>query len=71
MAGQKPWKAETAHYLPRVKAGMEAINGQPSQEQKLTLVIEGLPAGVTAKVRDKDGESVPVRTAYPMATFGS
>jgi hypothetical protein len=68
--GGQPWVAETANYLSRVKAGMggEAASSKP---QELHVTFDGLPTGVTAKVRTGAGQAVPVRINHSMNTLSA
>jgi soluble lytic murein transglycosylase-like protein len=65
--GGKPWVAETANYLSRVKAGM---GGGDPQKVDITLTIPNAPAGTKATARTASGD-VPVRINHSMNTLSA
>lgn len=69
--GGKPWVAETANYLSRVKSGMGgAGGGSEPQKMDITLNIPNAPAGTTATAKTKAGD-VPVRINHSMNTLSA
>lgn len=73
--GGHPWAPETKNYLARVKNGMDQMNGNSSAAapQNMTITIEGLPVGVTAKARPTGGGGsvTPVRINHSMPTLAA
>jgi hypothetical protein len=67
--GGKPWVAETANYLSRVKGGMAGGGSEP-QKMDITLNIPNAPAGTTATAKTKSGD-VPIRINHSMNTLSA
>ena len=67
--GGKPWVAETANYLSRVKGGMPGGGSEP-QKMDITLNIPNAPAGTSATAKTKSGD-VPIRINHSMNTLSA